>query len=164
MRWIVEHTLVDRKIAGGMAAEDHFADRRQFAQRHSRRRDRDAGRGLDRVTVHAGADARERERAHGVRGGDFERMTDERFWETGASGKRYSRAFVLDTLEQRHAHPAEDAWETRDFHCMEIAPDNYLLTYTLLQRERMTRRATLWRRISGGWKIVYHQGTIVEDH
>jgi len=94
---------------------------------------------------------------------DFERMTEENFWETGASGRRYSRAFVLDTLEKRHAHPTEDTWETRDFHCLEIARDNYLLTYTLLQRERVTRRATLWRRTSEGWKIVYHQGTIVED-
>jgi len=106
----------------------------------------------------------------GTTRGDFERMTDESFWETGASGKRYSRAFVLDTLERRHAHPSEDVWETRDFHCLEIAPDNYLLTYTLLQGpprtrsadERITRRATLWRRTSDGWKIVYHQGTIVE--
>ena len=27
---------------------------------------------------------------------DFERMTTEDFWETGASGRRYSRAFVLE--------------------------------------------------------------------
>jgi len=102
---------------------------------------------------------------------DFERMTDAGFWETGASGKRYSRAFVLDTLEQRCAHPAEENWETRDFHCVEIAPGNFLLTYTLLQRlprtpsgdDRTTRRATIWRRTGDGWKIVYHQGTIVED-
>jgi hypothetical protein len=102
---------------------------------------------------------------------DFERMIDEDFRETGASGKRYSRAFVLDTLERRHAHPVEDAWETRDFHCLEIAPDNYLLTYTLSQGptttrsvvERITRRATLWRRTGDAWKIVYHQGTIVEN-
>ena len=39
---------------------------------------------------------------------DFERMTAEDFWETGASGRRYSRQFVLDELEKRFAAPHED--------------------------------------------------------
>ena len=89
-------------------------------------------------------------------------MTDQEFWEVGASGRRYSRAYVLGTLEERYAEPIEDQWETRDFFCQEIAPNNYLLTYTLLQGTRVTRRATLWRRTAEGWRIVYHQGTIVE--
>jgi hypothetical protein len=32
---------------------------------------------------------------------DFERMTTEDYWETGASGRQYSRAAVLDELEKR---------------------------------------------------------------
>jgi hypothetical protein len=28
---------------------------------------------------------------------------------------------------------------------------------------RLTRRATIWLRTPDGWKIVYHQGTIVAD-
>ncbi|HZF11517.1 MAG TPA: DUF4440 domain-containing protein [Thermoanaerobaculia bacterium] len=99
----------------------------------------------------------------GTRRSDFEAMTDPAFWEVGASGRRYSREYVLDTLEKRYAHPIEDRWETRDFHCLEVARDNYLLTYTLLQGERVTRRATIWRRTAEGWKILYHQGTVVED-
>jgi len=95
---------------------------------------------------------------------DFERMTVEDFWETGASGRRYSRQSVLDELERRFSAPHNDVWETRDFYCRELARDVYLLTYTLLQdRKRLTRRATIWRRAADGWKIVYHQGTIVQD-
>jgi hypothetical protein len=42
--------------------------------------------------------------------------------------------------------------------------DVYLLTYTLIQDEkRRTRRATIWQRTAEGWKIVYHQGTIILD-
>lgn len=94
---------------------------------------------------------------------DFERMTVEDFWETGASGRIYSRQFVLDELEKRFATPHEDVWETSDFQCRKLCEDTYLLTYTLLQdRTRLTRRATIWRRTSDGWKIVYHQGTVVE--
>jgi hypothetical protein len=94
---------------------------------------------------------------------DFENMTEPTFWEVGASGRRYSREYVLDELEKRYANPHEDVWEAGDFHCQEIAADNYLLTYTLTQGERVTRRSTIWRRTGRGWKIVYHQGTIVED-
>ena len=93
---------------------------------------------------------------------DYENMMDSEFWEVGASGRRYSREFVLDTLENRAPDPDESKWLTRDFQCREIAADNYLITYTLAQGARITRRATLWRRTAAGWKILYHQGTIVE--
>jgi hypothetical protein len=95
---------------------------------------------------------------------DFDRIMDAHFWEVGASGRRYSREHVLETLVERHSKPREDIWETRDFHCRELAANTYLLTYTLVQdRTRMTRRSTIWRHTSDGWKIVFHQGTIVED-
>jgi hypothetical protein len=31
-----------------------------------------------------------------------------------------------------------------------------------MQGPRITRRATLWRRTVAGWKVLYHQGTLVE--
>ncbi|WP_017296747.1 hypothetical protein [Nodosilinea nodulosa] len=71
---------------------------------------------------------------------DFEAMTDAAFWQVGASGRRYSRDYVLDTLEKRYAQPIEESWETRHFHCLEIAPNHYLLTYILIQAERVTSR------------------------
>jgi len=37
------------------------------------------------------------------------------------------------------------------------------LAYTLRQEERLTRRASIWRRTAAGWKIVFHQGTVVAD-
>jgi len=98
---------------------------------------------------------------------DFENMTEPDFWEVGASGRRYSRDHLLDVLEDRHqvaSHLAlEDTWEAIDFACRELGGDTYLLTYTLLQGRRKTRRASVWRRRSGEWKILFHQGTLVED-
>lgn len=91
-------------------------------------------------------------------------MTVEDYRETGASGRRYSRQAVLDALEERFAGSHEDVWETSEFACRELAPDVYLLTYTLLQdKQRLTRRSTIWQRTLDGWKIVYHQGTMVQD-
>jgi hypothetical protein len=94
---------------------------------------------------------------------DCERMMADGFWETGASGRRYSREFVLDELERRRSASHADVWETSDFVCRHLAGDVYLLTYTLLQdKTRLTRRATIWQHAADGWKILYHQGTIVQ--
>ena len=98
----------------------------------------------------------------GINRSDFENMMADEFWEVGASGRIYNRQYVLDELEKRYNNPVKDVWETKDFNCMEIAPDNYLLTYTLRQGSRITRRSTIWRRTDTGWKILYHQGTIVK--
>lgn len=99
---------------------------------------------------------------HGATRAAFEAMTDAGFWEVGASGRRYSRAHVLDVLDQRRMNPQEDVWEARDFHCREIAQGSYLLTYTLVQGARVTRRSTIWRRTAETWQILFHQGTVVE--
>jgi len=89
-------------------------------------------------------------------------MMDDAFWETGASGKRYSKDDVLSTLEVRHSKPHDDPWQADDFYCQELGAETYLLTYTLRQQERLTRRATIWKRTESGWRIFYHQGTVVE--
>ena len=97
----------------------------------------------------------------GITRQDFKKMTAPEFWETTASGRRLSREFILDVLEKRYENPTRDTWEMRDFSCMQIAPDNFLATYTLAQGDRLSRRATIWRRTAVGWHIVYHQGTLI---
>jgi hypothetical protein len=99
---------------------------------------------------------------HGTTREAFLAMTAEDFWQVGASGRRYDREYVLDVLEQRFSTPHEEEWEAEGFYCQLVAPDNYLLTYTLRQAGRVSRRATLWRRAAHGWVIAYHQGTLVQ--
>lgn len=96
---------------------------------------------------------------------DFERMIADDFWETGASGRRYDRAFVLDELDRRYANGAyDDDWRCEDFRCRALGVDIYLLTYTLHQGPRVTRRMTLWQRDAADWRAVYHQGTLVQEN
>ena len=83
------------------------------------------------------------------------------FWEVGASGRRYSRQYVLDVLREREADPAAEDWHAEDFYVAPAGPGHYLLTYTLHQPERVTRRLTVWQRSGGQWQAIYHQGTIV---
>lgn len=94
---------------------------------------------------------------------DFERLVAPDFWEVGASGRRYGRAFVLEVVAQRGPDAQEAQWQTSDWHVRSIGLDHYLLTYTLRQPQRMTRRATLWQRTADGWQALYHQGTVVQD-
>lgn len=93
---------------------------------------------------------------------EFERVTAPEYWETSASGRRYSRAFILSELEK---HPPVDAtsagWQCQDHALRQLGPDVFLITYTLRQLERVTRRATIWERTPEGWRILYHQGTLV---
>jgi hypothetical protein len=94
---------------------------------------------------------------------ELEGMVASDFWEVGASGHRYTRKYALEVLEKRTGTTDGELWETTDFRCQELALDLFLLTYTLRQGERITRRTTIWRRSPDGWKIVFHQGTIVEN-
>jgi hypothetical protein len=93
---------------------------------------------------------------------DFENATAPEYWEVGASGRRYSRDFILQTLKQNPRVDAVTAkWQSSDFGLRRLGSDVYLLTYTLRQEERVTRRATIWQSTAAGWRILYHQGTLV---
>ena len=94
---------------------------------------------------------------------DIENQMCDEFWEVGASGNVYTRQDVIETLLERYNDPShQDIWEAKDFALTKIAPDNYLLTYTLIQdKTRVTRRSTIWRKVAGNWKIMHHQGTVL---
>jgi hypothetical protein len=94
---------------------------------------------------------------------DFDNIMEETFWEVGVSGNRYSKKFILDSLEKRFKNPPKEKLAVKDFHCLEISKNNYLVTYTLIQNKiRVTRRLTIWKKRRNQWKIVYHQGTMVK--
>lgn len=96
---------------------------------------------------------------------DIERQMCDEFWEVGASGNVYTKQDVIETLCDRYNDSNyQYIWEANDFSLAKISPDNYLLTYVLIQdKTRVTRRSTLWRRINGDWKTLYHQGTIIKE-
>jgi hypothetical protein len=100
----------------------------------------------------------------GTHRSDFEAMTEMDFWEVGASGRVYSHEYVLDALERRHSGGSvEDEWEVDDCACRALGSEVYLFTYRLRQQQRVSRRATVWRRDGRDWKAIYHQGTLVSS-
>jgi hypothetical protein len=100
--------------------------------------------------------------AFGMTSAERERVVALEYWEVGASGRRYSREFILRGLEERPPVDAADAgWTCSEFGLRRLGAETYLLTYTLRQGERITRRATIWEKAGGGWRILFHQGTVV---
>jgi hypothetical protein len=93
----------------------------------------------------------------------FEHLLAPEFWEIGASGQQYSRQFVLDVLEARHKTPYTETWQATDHHLQMIATDLYLFSYTLHQPTRISKRTSIWRQAECGWKLVYHQGTVIQN-
>ena len=92
---------------------------------------------------------------------DFEKLMSRDYWEVGASGRLYSREFILEYLRENPPVDAATAgWTTEQHALRQLGPETYLLTYTLHQQQRVTRRATIWQRIPDGWRVLYHQGTI----
>jgi hypothetical protein len=71
---------------------------------------------------------------------DLERMTDEDFWEIGASGKTYSREYAISNLLKRYEQPEPHDWPCRDFSVRQLAPSLYMINYLLEEPERLTRR------------------------
>jgi hypothetical protein len=94
---------------------------------------------------------------------EFERSTAPDYWEVGASGRRYSRDLILRELTKSvpYVDAAGAGWRTEDLGLRRLGPDTYLLTYTLDQAGRRTRRSSIWECSEDRWRILYHQGTII---
>jgi len=94
---------------------------------------------------------------------DFARLMAPGYWEIGASGKKYDRTFVLQHLAENPPVDADVAgWKVLEARCTPLGGGTFLLTYVLVQNERVTRRCTVWRwHEENRWEIVYHQGTLV---
>ena len=98
----------------------------------------------------------------GTRREDYLAMTAEDYWEVGASGCVYDRAGVVRALLARGKVPGDEHWVISDVRLRQLSADTYAITYQLDQAGRLTRRLTLWREEPDGWKILYHQGTLIE--
>lgn len=94
---------------------------------------------------------------------DYLAMTAEDYWEVGASGRVYSRGGVIDGLTARGKVPGDERWLVTDAAVRRLADDTYVFTYQLDQNGRLSRRVTIWRRDPDGWRILYHQGTLIQD-
>jgi hypothetical protein len=101
--------------------------------------------------------------------GGFDAALDDAFEEVGASGRRWDRAETMELLAEgaRHGLGAA-ALEIEDFRVDLLDEALALATYRTVVRRAdgsvgSARRASLWIRRGGRWRMRYHQGTPIPE-
>jgi hypothetical protein len=85
----------------------------------------------------------------------------EDFVEFGSSGRVFTREQVVEAL--RTEPPVRIT--AAEFAVRSLGPDTALVTYLACRQGEPpvhTRRSSLWRRRSGQWQMVFHEGTIAK--
>ncbi|MEW2082704.1 DUF4440 domain-containing protein [Streptomyces sp. NPDC005283] len=87
-------------------------------------------------------------------------LLDPEFFEFGASGQRWDRTTILSvtTPAPRERPPAVTVSEMS---ARLLAPDLVQVTYVSDEGGRRARRSSLWRRTAHGWRMYFHQGTLI---
>ena len=85
-------------------------------------------------------------------------LLDPEFVEFGASGRRWQRGEIVAALA---ADPDYAAPMVLDLAGVSLAGGVVLVTYTSDDGMRRCRRSSIWRRTTDGWRILFHQGTLV---
>lgn len=80
------------------------------------------------------------------------------FLEIGASGNVYNKNDILNAL------PSEETnhYVMSQFDMLGLSDNIILVTYTLSERSRRTKRASIWKLINNEWALIFHQGTIMQ--
>ena len=89
-------------------------------------------------------------------------LLDPEFREIGASGRLWTRAQMVAALAD-DPYDGEGAIGATQMAGAFVGPDVVLLTYVSNWQGRRARRSSLWRRSAGVWRLLHHQGTLVDD-
>ncbi len=90
---------------------------------------------------------------------ELDRLLDADFLEIGASGRLWTRGEIIGALV-REAPGEQRGIAVSQLTGMTIGPDLVLLRYVTDGDGRRARRSSLWRRTSGSWRLLHHQGTL----
>lgn len=84
------------------------------------------------------------------------------FSEFGASGRRWTRQDTIESLaaEQTVTGQAMIA-AVSDLAGARLADDVVHVTYTSQSATRRCHRSSIWRRTPAGWRVYFHQGTVI---
>ena len=77
------------------------------------------------------------------------------FAEFGRSGRRYTRAEILD-LDVGEIHAT---LPLRDLQCRRLGGGVVLVTYQADVDGHLANRSSIWRLTDAGWQMEFHQGT-----
>jgi hypothetical protein len=98
--------------------------------------------------------------------GAVEALLHPGFCEFGASGRRWAQADMITSLAAEQPGGEEPGGEEPHITATEItaarlADDVIHLTYVSQLGERRARRSSIWLRTQDGWRVYFHQGTLI---
>jgi hypothetical protein len=89
-------------------------------------------------------------------------MLDPEFVEFGASGRRWDLESVLEVTGGGSVSP-DSPVEVSQMSGVLLAPGVVHLTYFADNQGRRAWRSSLWRLTDSGWRMYFHQGTLVPE-
>jgi hypothetical protein len=95
--------------------------------------------------------------------GRLDELLDPDFVEFGASGRRWDRASIMESLLAEPVSEQGDIIEATDVAARRLADDVVLVTYTTQTPERRALRSSIWRRTDERWRMYFHQGTVTDS-
>lgn len=92
--------------------------------------------------------------------GQVEALLHPDFFEFGASGRRWDRREIVAALA---AEPTPEAGRAvaSELAGVRLADDIVLVTYVSQAGTRRCRHSSIWRRTPAGWRVYFHQGTVI---
>jgi hypothetical protein len=83
------------------------------------------------------------------------------FSEFGASGRRWERTEMLAALAAEQPGGEEPAITATEMTGTRLADDVIHLTYLSQRVGRRALRSSIWLRTADGWRVYFHQGTLI---
>jgi len=93
--------------------------------------------------------------------GDVEALLHPGFSEFGASGRRWGRTEMLAALAAEQPAGEEPVITTTEMAGTRLADDMIHLTYVSQRAGRRALRSSIWLRTPAGWRVYFHQGTLI---
>ncbi len=90
----------------------------------------------------------------------LEELLDPDFGEIGKSGRLWTRSEMIEALVA-DTDPEPHSINVSEMSGRMVSSGLVLLTYLTEAKGRRTRRSSLWRQSTQGWRVLHHQGTPV---
>jgi len=91
-------------------------------------------------------------------------LLNNEFEEIGSDGKISTREEVIEWLVNKEKNTK---WSLNDFRIKELSPELILATYIAIKKNKSNSsrsiRSSIWKKYSGTWKMIFHQGTKISN-
>ena len=95
----------------------------------------------------------------------LQELLDENFMEFCSSGRVY--IYDINTVIDEEVKGEWDSWRIIDFRIKNLSQDCILATYRFIKenqgQKKCSLRSSIWRNIEQKWKMIFHQGTLINE-